>query len=368
MMGLRSGDSLLEAYFSTVMRPLCPSSPAPHVAVALSGGADSMACTLLANAWVAAHGGTLTALTVDHGLRPESAHEAAQVAAWMRERGIAHQVLTPPPLPAIRNPQAQARARRYGALLDHCRSHAIPALLLAHHADDQAETVALQRHRGASPASRAGMAVVTPRGGVSLLRPLLGVRKRELMRYLAAQRVVWLEDPSNARDDYARNRLRRTLSEDEIRTLWQEAQTQGEARHAAEAARNDWMLAHTTLQAGSVQMDRHAWCSLAEEATRMDYLSHIVRHVGGKTYRPRLAESARLAKRVQQENAGTATLGHCLIRWQDAQCTVIPEPAHQAGLDGQTPAPHMMGANAAHNPLVKPPFWWFNMPHLLPLE
>src|SRR5262249_35293258 len=79
--------------FSHLMAPLAPFECAPRIAVAVSGGADSMALALLASDWVAAHNGSLIALTVDHGLRSESAAEAGQVGRWLAGRGIEHRIL-----------------------------------------------------------------------------------------------------------------------------------------------------------------------------------------------------------------------------------------------------------------------------------
>jgi tRNA(Ile)-lysidine synthase len=326
-----------------------------------------MACALLAHDWAKAHRAALTTLTVDHGLRPESRAEAEQVAGWMEARGIAHYILTPLPMPEIRNPQAQARARRYKALGDYCRAHGTTHLLLGHHADDQAETVALQRHRGSNPASRAGMAFVSPRHNLNLVRPLLGVRKRNLITYLESQHQPWMEDPSNQSDRYARNRLRQTMNEAEIIALWHEAQTQGTLRHASDVAHNAWMGQHARVSANGVELAFPAWRALANTETRMDYLSHAIRAVGGKAYRPRYAESARLATQLMADAQGTATLGHCLIRWGGDTLTLMPEPAHHPRLDAPARAPHME-LSLTDNALVKPPFWWFNMPLHTALE
>ena len=81
------------AEFAALMARLAPFEHRPRLAVAVSGGADSLALALLAQAWAVASGGTLTALTVDHRLRAASAAEAAQVAAWLGARGIAHRIL-----------------------------------------------------------------------------------------------------------------------------------------------------------------------------------------------------------------------------------------------------------------------------------
>lgn len=369
-----SHTSLLDAYFSTTLQScIFPelltgnSQTAPPFAVALSGGADSLALTLLANDWANAHGASITTLTVDHRLRADSTAEANHVADIMRAFGIAHTILTPEPLPAIRNPQAQARARRYDAMLSHCQSAGITHLLLGHHADDQAETVALQRHRGNNPASRAGMALVSERAQVTLVRPLLGVRKNTLVAYLRARSVAWVEDPTNASDRYARNRLRQHLSEAEIIALWHEAQTQGALRHASDVARNAWLSAHATITHGTATLALDAWRQLMPHETQTDYLSHAIRVIGGKTYRPRLAETERLAQRIMGEAVGRATLGHCVVEWHRAALRIAPEPKHAATLDAPHHAPHME-RDQSHNPLVAPPFWWFNIPLHTALE
>ena len=80
--------------FAAAMEAVGPFEPAPQIAVAVSGGADSMALCLLADRWARDRGGAVLALTVDHRLRPESAAEAAQVGRWLRARGIDHVVLT----------------------------------------------------------------------------------------------------------------------------------------------------------------------------------------------------------------------------------------------------------------------------------
>ena len=334
---------------------------ATPLAIALSGGADSMALTLLADDWARKHGGRIIALTVDHALRAESKSEAEQVAAWMRARGIEHHILTPPLQPAIRNPQAQARARRYDALAQACAHLGCQFLLLAHHADDQAETVALQRHRGTTPPSRAGMPAVRAQDGLMLLRPLLGTRKRTLMEYLRAKNQDWIEDPTNASDAYTRNRLRKNLTEADIVSLWHEAQHAGEMRHHAERVRNTWMEAHTRTTLGSATLNRAAWLMLPS-LQRMDYVSHTIRTIGGKPFRPRLAETERLATRIADASHGAATLGHCHIRWQAEDILITPEHAARTALDSNALSPHMQGVASRENTLVSSPFWWFSLP------
>ena len=87
---------LAEAEFSHLMEAIGPFETAPRLCIAVSGGRDSMALVILADTWARRLGGQVTALTVDHGLRPNSAADAGRVGAWLRERGIDHHLLTWP--------------------------------------------------------------------------------------------------------------------------------------------------------------------------------------------------------------------------------------------------------------------------------
>lgn len=307
-----------------------------------------------------AMGYPVTALSVDHGLRAESAAECAQVAAWMEALGIAHHTLVPAPLDFIRNVQTRAREMRYAALTGWCRAQPeTPPLLLAHHAEDQAETVALQCHRGTSSASRSGMPLVAWRSGVMLVRPLLGVRKASLRAYLEAHGQAWLEDPTNASGRYARNRLRSHMTEEAMRALWQEAQRMGETRHREDAERNAWFAAHAAILAdGAVTLDYDAWYALPE-AMRGDIISHAIRLRGGKRYRPRHHETAQLLQQLAAKESGKATLGHTIIRWEAGKPIHIAREALRAPLDAGAQASHMKEAEPLKT-LESKPFWWFN--------
>lgn len=183
--------------------------PAPaRFGVAVSGGPDSLALLLLAEA---AFPGQVEAATVDHGLRPESAGEAAFVSALCAARDIPHATLTGPPVEG--NVQAGARALRYRLLGDWARQRGLAFILTAHHQDDQAETLLMRLQRGAG---LAGLAGIRPRAeieGVTVLRPLLGWRRAALAEIVAAAGLTPVEDPSNNDKRYDRARLRQRLAE-----------------------------------------------------------------------------------------------------------------------------------------------------------
>lgn len=177
------------------------------VLVALSGGSDSTALAA-ATLFVARHAGLVpVCLTVDHGLRPESAREAAAVAAWARQAGFEARVTRVDASGTGEGPEAAARRARYAALATAARSlpfRGVPApVLLAHTADDQAETVLLGLGRGSGARSLAGMAPTGPlpyAPDVTALRPFLSIRKADLRAALRAKRIPWVEDPTNAPD------------------------------------------------------------------------------------------------------------------------------------------------------------------------
>jgi len=346
----------LSPYLAPIFESTC--AQATHVAIAVSGGADSMALALLLQQWCHHHQRRLTALTVDHQLRPESASEASQVAQWMAQHGIAHHILTTQADTTIRNVQSRARELRYRALTTWCRRHDASHLAVAHHADDQAETVMLQRHRGTTAASHAGMALVTDREGIQIIRPLLGLRKPMLMDYLNGQRQPWLEDPTNRNEQYARNRLRATLSDADIKKLWHHAQRMGEARYQEDEARNQWLGEHVACLHDQLTFSLPAWRRL-EAIQASDVLGFLIRTVGNKTFRPRAHESQRLADALRQTSHGKATLGHCVIRWADTRVQITPEKSRALLLESTANTPHIHRPNMP-KALGNAPFWWFN--------
>ncbi len=306
------------------MARLGPFEPHPDLAVAVSGGADSMALVLLADTWARAQGGRVTALTVDHGLRHESTDEARQVARWLRAAGIRHRVLRwlPPKTPKgkgdsgtrMANLQAAAREARYDLLCGWCREHAVLHLLLAHHQDDQAETLLLRLARGSGLDGLAAMSPLAERASVRLLRPLLRSPKTHLVGYLEARRQAWIDDPSNRDPANARVRMRQLLPRlaEEGMTVTRLAETAerlGQARAVVEGATNR-LLAHAVAlyPEGYLRLDTAALRS-AEPEVGLRALARAVACIGGAIYGPRLARLTRLYEQIGRHAEGEPTLG-----------------------------------------------------------
>jgi tRNA(Ile)-lysidine synthase len=184
--------------------------PAPGLlGVAVSGGPDSLALLLVANA---AFPHRVRAATVDHRLRAESAAEAAFVGNVCAGLQIPHATLAAEEAIAG-NVQAGARALRYRLLGHWAAMEGIGWLLTAHHRDDQAETLLMRLQRGAGLAGLAGIRPHTEIDGLKVIRPLLGWPRAELAALVAAAGHAAVQDPSNEDERYDRARLRRRLAE-----------------------------------------------------------------------------------------------------------------------------------------------------------
>ncbi len=186
-----------------------------HIALAVSGGPDSLALLHVVARWRAEASGAprVTVLTVDHGLRAGSRAEALMVGRAAADRGLQHDILGwSRPEGATGGLQAGARQARYDLMAGYCYAHDIEALVTAHHLDDQAETFLMRLKRGSG---LDGLAAIPERGhwaAISLFRPLLGVAKARLAATVAEAGLDFAVDPSN--DDRRFERVRVRASRD----------------------------------------------------------------------------------------------------------------------------------------------------------
>lgn len=206
-----------------------------RLGAAVSGGPDSLALLLLAHE---AFPGRVEAATVDHRLRPESTIEALHVEDVCARLGCPHVILDVEVPAGPAGLQGEARAARYGALTGWARARGLSHLATAHHADDQAETLLMRLQRGSGVGGLAGIRPVRAEGGITLIRPLLGWSKAELVRLVGDTGIEAVEDPSNSDMRFDRAAMRvflRDHPEFEPRRI---ARTAAAAREAEEAL--DW--------------------------------------------------------------------------------------------------------------------------------
>lgn len=310
------------------------------VGVAVSGGGDSVALLDIASRVGAAAGVGLRAVTLDHGLRPESALEARLVAGWARARGVAHSTLRWNGPTDDGNLQAAARAARYRLIGAWARAEGVGAVLLAHTIDDVAETFLMRLGRRSGVEGLAMMSSAFRREGVLWLRPLLGIERSELRDHLRRVGQVWIEDPSNEDPRFGRARMRRLLPAlaaggIPVAALADVARNLGAARaalahHAAEAAAQV-----LTEDRGDLVVARDAYVALPAE-TRRRLLTRALRWISGTDHPARGAGIGRFdaalcagraatlgGVRLQPGRAGAARLG----REPRAVGAVLSDPA-----------------------------------------
>ena len=329
----REGVSM--AAFTARMKEL---GSGPNVAVAFSGGPDSLALLILAAQWAArSEKRSVLALTVDHGLRPESAEEARICARLAKSLGLRHRVLHWKGAKPLAGIQAAAREARYRLLNEACESANIDALLVAHHLDDQAETFLLRLARGSGVDGLAGMApsrVLLDEDGaghVRLLRPLLDVPRAALQEIVARSGLTPIDDPSNRNMRFDRVKVRNLIGDLASigltpRRLADTASHMGRARQAIDGAtRHLLRMASTYQPLGYIEADPRALCDAPDEIS-LRALSGMLKQVGARAYAPRFEALSGLydALKGGQLGKGRTLLG-CKLVMRDDRLFVFRE-------------------------------------------
>lgn len=283
------------ARFKARIRDLSDDAPGP-LGVAVSGGPDSLALLLLA---AEVFPDKVAAATVDHGLREESAAEAALVARYCAELGVPHETL----MVAIGegNVSARARAARYEALADWARRHGLPQVATAHHADDQAETLLLRLNRGSGVAGLAGIRAGIMIQGLHVVRPLLDWRRSDLVELVCARGWAAVDDPSNRDPRYDRARLREALG----RADWIDpAAVAASAAHLGEAdAALDWMAERIRAICVETDGDRLTMPIDLPRALALRVIARLLADLG--TGEPRGADIARMHDALVADEVAT---------------------------------------------------------------
>lgn len=301
--------------------------------MAVSGGPDSLALLHLADRWARSRGARLLVLTVDHALRPEAADEAAAVAAICRARGLEHRTIRwdgPKPSTGL---QAAAREARLSLLTAACHAAVTDTLLLAHHREDQAETVLHRIDRGTGPEGLAGIAPESWRQGVRLVRPFLGVPKARLSATCRAADLSAADDPSNRDPRFARVRLRQMRPALDAVGLTVERLTRlsgamGIARDRMRAEVRAWLAVHGAVhRCGTARMSRSA-LTAAPPVFSSALLRGVMTIAAGAGYPPAGEALDALAEWcVSAGPGGRRTLGGCVFEIVDETVVVMRELA-----------------------------------------
>jgi tRNA(Ile)-lysidine synthase len=293
-----------------------------RVALAVSGGPDSLALMHLA-AWCRStqpQAPALSVLTVNHGLRHSSREEALMVGCMASILALPHTILTWRAGDAHGTSlQAKARTARYDLMAAHCQANDIPALVTAHHLDDQAETFLMRLKRGSG---LDGLAAIPERGawgGIVLLRPLLDVPKARLIATLAEKGIGFVSDPSNADERFERARVRGGSEALAALGLTPEALALSarrlrRAREALDHAAQSFLDSHSEMsEAGYALIDPEAFHSTPQEIV-LRALARLIAMVGGAEELLRLAKLEALLASFIESPDKAHTFGRCRLQ------------------------------------------------------
>ncbi len=321
----------------TIEQLFAPLASYNSVGLAVSGGPDSLALMLLAARWAAApNRPRLHVYTVDHGLRPEAADEAAMVVREASSLGLRARTLHwdgPKPATGL---QAAARAARYRLFAEAMAADGVPVLLTAHHLADQAETVLMRLAHGSGIDGLRGMDRVSVVEGCEVMRPLLEIHPDLLHEVVTEAGLTPARDPSNSDASYERVRWRRMLPALAALGLTPErlgtfARRMDEAtlliHSEAEAAypRIVTPLPGTAMEIAAVRF------SLQNPAVRTTILGQVLGLVAGNRKRPPLAPLEQLAERLAcLEPVKAVTLHGCMISSDGEIITVDREPPRRS--------------------------------------
>lgn len=284
--------------------------------VAVSGGSDSTALLYVLHDIACQQDIQLFVVSVDHGLRAQSAAEADQVHMQCRALNLPHNTLPWDGWDGQGNTQNEARQARYALMADWAHERGLDTIALGHTRDDQAETVMMRLARGAGVDGLSAMQKERRWLGITWIRPVLDVGRETLRAYLRAQARTWIEDPSNQDDHYDRIKVRNALKTLnpiglDVDTLAQVAENLSQARAALDHYTHIEARRLIEIRAGAVTLDWTAFNVLPLEISRRILVQSLC-WVGNTGYAPRRASVAAL--RTAVGGGHDRTLLGCQIR------------------------------------------------------
>lgn len=297
----------LTNFLSALRGPTC-------LTVAVSGGSDSTGLLfLLHDALSSAPAGTsVTAVTVDHRLRAESAAEAETVAALCRKLGISHQTVAWTGDKPAHGLLAAAREARYGLLADAAAATGSDLVLTGHTLDDQRETIAMRARRSTSMGDigLSGMSPLTLYDQrIWIARPLLDCTRADIRHELVRAGIGWIDDPSN--EDLRFERVRTRFA---LRDTGDETDTPLSADHRRALAISAAGLIDTCAKAwgNSVVMLEPPALACPPETLRRA-LETLLMILGGRRHGPGREALDRTMAFVERRQNGKLTVGRCIL-------------------------------------------------------
>lgn len=307
---------MLQEQFNDFMNQNFDKAISSEVALAVSGGSDSIALLFLASKWAKQNQIKLVVFSVDHRLRKESSDElefVRRVSLTLEHKFVEFIWQHDNSKSAL---QERARLARYEMMTNKCHELGINSLLTAHHYDDFLENY-LMRKRKKSGILGLSNSYSTFYDNIQILRPLFNIKKNDLVDYLNANSITWMEDKSNNLDFYERNRVRHHIlsmpKEDKI-SLEEEANiadikaTEFNNKFIEEIAKN---IEFNKLGFAFIDLDSYR---------KLDYeiavyiINFVLTSISGKIDTPRYRSTKKLIDKVSAGDNFDSSLHECILR------------------------------------------------------
>ena len=311
---------MIEKVFFKVMDTLGPYEKNPHLAVAVSGGSDSLCLAILAQEWANNRGGKITALIVDHGLRKNSGKECKKTQNILKKRKIFSHCfkwkLSKIPKNGV---QEKAREFRYNIFEDWCFKKNIVHLLVAHHFEDQKETFLMRLNNNSNIYGLACMPKILFKKKIRILRPLLDLKKKEIIEYLKKEKINWTEDPTNVSLKYTRNIFRkilpklkkRGLTDNKLKKIIKRAQRE---RKKIENKFTIWLIDNVQIYTLGYASINFGSLKLLNKDDFMFIFCRILNMISGSFYAPKSKYVYNFYKQIKfNETIYPTNLGGCHI-------------------------------------------------------
>lgn len=313
---------VLKSAFSRLMKQAGSFGARPFIAVAASGGRDSLALVLLMNDWIKAQRGRLVVLTVDHGLRKESKAETLLFQRQLKKMGIACEILTWRGAKPKTGIQEAARNKRYELLLARCKKLGVSCLALAHQEEDQAETFLIRLLGGSGLDGLCGMKAKTTRDGIAIIRPLLTVSRASLAATCKKFKMTWIDDPSNENVDFRRVRVRSFLAGEGVEASHRIALAAGKLSRVRDYLDEETQKALALSVNEGNRLDLSKWRNLSPEIRRR-VVVQLIHSISGSTYSPRQEKLEALLFALEKADFKGRTLGGCLFGREKSKMIAI---------------------------------------------
>ena len=319
---------MIQSRFNNDFDQLLKETP-KEIAIAVSGGVDSIALLHLVSSWADSSDTKLSILSVNHNLRSEARDEIRYVEKISRELGHKFFALSWDCGGTKIALQQRARQGRYNLMSAKCCELGITTLLTAHHLDDMLETYLMRKSKKSGVF---GLSYSNSffHNNIQILRPLLNISKAELIKYLQNQNIKWLEDISNSSDLYERNRIRKQIA---LFTDTQKSELLGEMQAGRQrAAKLGKQL--IAIMAESLQINNYGFAKLDLKKLKnacleiqIQILNYIVTIISGKTTLPRFRSTRKLLSKLEFGENIKCSLHGCILKEIDGALLVFREKA-----------------------------------------